>query len=192
MIFLLKISSLVDRLGIRIRVSGSLKLLPEPVQLAAVKAMNATRNNSNAVLNLCCPYTSSHEITTAMNDIKRGHQGGLLELNDIDSDLISESLFSGDLPPLQMLIRTSGEVRLSDFMLWQASESCFIHFTSVLWPNFSFWDMIQAIILFQFYYIFNLFNAKVQNTKRSAESQERISKYLSWLRNERVKNPLEY
>lgn len=182
----------MDRLGIRIRVSGSLKLLPEAVQLAAVKAMNATRNNTNAVLNICCPYTSSHEIATAMNDVKRGYQMGLLQLDDIDSELISESLFSGDLPRLQMLIRTSGEVRLSNFMLWQASESCFIHFSSVLWPNFSFWDMMQAIILFQFYYIINLFNPKQHHTQRSTESQDRISKFLTWLRNDRIKNPLDY
>ncbi len=183
---------MVDRLGIRIRVSGSLKLLPEAVQLAAVKAMNATRNNSNAVLNICCPYTSSHEIASAMNDVKRGYQMGFLQLDDIDSDLISEALFSGDLPPLQMLIRTSGEVRLSDFMLWQASESCFIHFTPVLWPNFNFWDMIQAIVLFQFYFICNVFNPKACSSSRAAESQDRITKFLSWLRNDRNSNPLNY
>ena len=182
----------MDRLGIRIRVSGSLKMLPEAVQLAAVKAMNATRNNNKAVLNICCPYTSSHEIVTAMNDIKKGYQEGLLELNDIDDDLISESLFSGDLPPLQMLIRTSGEIRLSDYMLWQASEACLIHFTPVLWPNFTFWDMFQAILLFQFYFIFSSFKSKDDTKPRSLASQERISKFLTWLRNDRIKNPLNH
>jgi ditrans,polycis-polyprenyl diphosphate synthase len=154
--------------------------------------MNATRKNTNAVLNICCPYTSSHEIAAAMNDVKRGYQMGLLELDDIDSDLISESLFSGDLPPLQMLIRTSGEVRLSNFMLWQASESCYIYFTQVLWPDFNFWGMLQAILLFQFYYIFNLFNQKELYKSRSIESQNRIDKFLSWLRNDRNRNPLNY
>jgi ditrans,polycis-polyprenyl diphosphate synthase len=186
------ISSLVERLGVRIRVTGDLKLLPKPVQDAAIKAMNSTRHNSKAILNICCPYTARDEITMAMSDMIRGVQSGMLRKEDLDDELLDQCMFTGDLPPLEVLVRTSGEIRLSDYMTWQASEGCLIHFTNVLWPEFSLWDMLQVIFNFQINY------KKIQGFQEDAkevsseeiESSQRKEAFLTWLRTQRDENPL--
>jgi ditrans,polycis-polyprenyl diphosphate synthase len=185
-------SSLVERLGIRIRVTGDLNLLPKPVQVAAIKAMNSTRQNSKAILNICCPYTARDEITVAMSDMIRGVHLGLLRKEDLDDDLMDKCMFTGDLPPLEVLVRTSGEIRLSDYMTWQASEGCLIHFTNVLWPEFSLLDMLQVIFNFQINH--NRRKAPKENTEhlsvKETEGSKRKEAFLIWLRKKREGNPL--
>jgi len=93
-------------------------------------------------------FTAREEMSHAVSELAWGLQSNLLKENDIDEELIEKCLYTGDSTPPDLLIRTSGEVRLSDFLLWQTSYST-IHFTPVLWPEFSFWDLCKAILHYQ-------------------------------------------
>jgi len=78
-----------------------------------------TRNNHNAVLNVCCPYTSREEITSSLRQIVTEVENGQLDVEDIDEGTIEERLYTKGCPRPDLLIRTSGVRRLSDFLLWQ-------------------------------------------------------------------------
>jgi len=78
-----------------------------------------TRNNKNAILNVCCPYTSREEITHALREIVNSVDMGQLEVDDIDEATIEDRLYTRGCPRPDLLIRTSGVKRLSDFLLWQ-------------------------------------------------------------------------
>ena len=167
------------------RVSGALHLLPKNVQAAAYKAMKSTQHNRKAILNIYFPYTSRNEMSTAMLDIAKAVKQGKLLESDVNPAVIEKCLFIGDLPPLEVLVRTSGEIRLSDFMLWQVSENCLIHFTSVLWPEFSFWDLLKVIYSYQRNY------KRIHKNKEmkavNPEREHRISKFVEDLREKRMR-----
>lgn len=84
----------------------------------------------------------------AVSELAWGLRENYLKEDDIDEKLIEKCLYTGDSTPPDLLIRTSGEVRLSDFLLWQTSYST-IYFTPVLWPEFSLWDLCKAILHYQ-------------------------------------------
>ncbi|CAG03368.1 unnamed protein product, partial [Tetraodon nigroviridis] len=102
-------------------------------------------------LNVCFSYTSRHEITNAVREMAWGVEEGLLKASDVSESLLNECLYSNNSPNPDLLIRTSGEVRLSDFLLWQSSHSCIV-FQSVLWPEYSFWNLCEAILRYQLNY----------------------------------------
>ncbi|KAH3669461.1 hypothetical protein OGAPHI_001582 [Ogataea philodendri] len=125
---------LCDRYGIRIRILGNVKLLPHDVRDSLLEAQEMTKNNTRAVLNICCPYTARDDMTHSIKTIlAKGYDPEM-----IDQDLIADNLYTGGIPRLQLLIRTSGVYRLSDFMLWEAVDvDCDIEILSVLWPQFT-------------------------------------------------------
>ncbi|XP_066421035.1 dehydrodolichyl diphosphate synthase complex subunit DHDDS isoform X2 [Molothrus aeneus] len=102
-------------------------------------------------LNVCFAYTSRHEISNAVREMAWGVEQGLLEPSDVSESLLDKCLYTNNSPDPDLLIRTSGEVRLSDFLLWQTSHSCLV-FQSVLWPEYSFWNLCEAILQFQMNY----------------------------------------
>nr|XP_009507539.1 PREDICTED: dehydrodolichyl diphosphate synthase isoform X4 [Phalacrocorax carbo] len=102
-------------------------------------------------LNVCFAYTSRHEISNAVREMAWGVEQGLLEPSDVSESLLDKCLYTNNSPDPDLLIRTSGEVRLSDFLLWQTSHSCLV-FQSVLWPEYSFWNLCEAILRFQMNY----------------------------------------
>ncbi|KAI9017641.1 Decaprenyl diphosphate synthase-like protein, partial [Gaertneriomyces semiglobifer] len=144
-----KHSTFVAENSIRIRVLGDLSLLPPHVLDAARRAEYTTRNNSKATLNICFPYTSRHELASSMVLAVRGVREGYIEADDVGELLLDELMMTGDDPPLDVLVRTSGERRLSDFLLWQVTMPCQIHFLDVLWPEFTFWDMLPVLRSYQ-------------------------------------------
>uniref|UniRef100_A0A8C0XBV4 Alkyl transferase n=1 Tax=Castor canadensis TaxID=51338 RepID=A0A8C0XBV4_CASCN len=99
-------------------------------------------------LNICFAYTSRHEITNAVREMAWGVEQGLLDPSDVSESLLDKCLYSNHSPNPDLLIRTSGEVRLSDFLLWQASHSCLV-FQPILWPEYTFWNLCEAILQFQ-------------------------------------------
>ncbi|EUB55752.1 Dehydrodolichyl diphosphate synthase [Echinococcus granulosus] len=118
------------------------------MDLALVKLNDLVQKK--ATLNILMPYTTRDEITSALNAIRRGVQAGILEEEDISPEVIDRSSQLRGCRPLDLLVRTSGEVRLSDFMLWQASRSAALFsFFEVNWPTFSFWHLTIAILHFQ-------------------------------------------
>lgn len=138
----------LEKHGVCIRVLGDLTLLPEDLQTLIAKAVVSTRAHNKCFLNVCFAYTSRHEIANAVKEMAWGVEQGLIKSSDVSEVLLSECLYSSNSPNPDLLIRTSGEVRLSDFLLWQTSYSCLV-FQSVLWPEYSFWNLCEAILQFQ-------------------------------------------
>lgn len=134
--------------GIGIRVIGNISLLPIDLQRLVAEAMEATKSNTRAILNIGFSYTSREEMTHAVGEVAWGVHKDLLKIDDIDEDLIQKCLYTRHSPQPDLLIRTSGEVRLSDFLLWQTSCST-LYFTPVLWPEFTIWDLCKAILHYQ-------------------------------------------
>lgn len=107
-----------------------------------------TKNHTGITLTLCIDYGSYDEITTAVKKIANDVKNGLLDPNDITQDTITNNLFTSDLPPLDLLIRTSGEYRISNYLLWQMAYSE-LYFTDILWPDFNAKELHKALISFQ-------------------------------------------
>ncbi|XP_069751592.1 dehydrodolichyl diphosphate synthase complex subunit DHDDS isoform X2 [Narcine bancroftii] len=137
--------------GVCIRVLGNLTLLPVDIQELIAQAVLSTQSYNKCFLNVCFAYTSRHEITSAVCEMALGVEEGLLRPSDLSETLLSRCLYSSSSPDPDLLIRTSGEVRLSDFLLWQTSHSCLV-FQPVLWPEYSFWNLCQAILQYQVNY----------------------------------------
>jgi ditrans,polycis-polyprenyl diphosphate synthase len=142
-------SDFIFKNDVSVRVLGEISLLPEDVRKSAIDVMRATASHKSAVLNICFPYTSIHEIASTTKLVLQGVEAGSLVRSDITDELFSRVIYTEECPPVDLLIRTSGEVRLSDFMLWQSAENCQIHFLKCLWPDFSFWDMVPILITYQ-------------------------------------------
>jgi len=106
-----------------------------------------TKNRQGLVLNICFDYGSYDEIITAVKEIAGEVKNEKLSIEEINPELISSLLSTRDLPPLDLLIRPSGEQRLSNFLLWQAAYAE-LYFTPVFWPAFSAKDLEKAILEF--------------------------------------------
>ncbi|THH26741.1 hypothetical protein EUX98_g7446 [Antrodiella citrinella] len=142
---------LLETYGVRLNVIGKTELLPERVQAAVKKVEGLTRHNDRAILNLCMPYTSRDEMTTAVqaavqHSLEVGDENSVITEKDVDAHLMTT--VSGS-PPLDILIRTSGVRRLSDYLLWQCSENTQIQFSSAYWPDFGLWDFLPILLDFQ-------------------------------------------
>ena len=171
-----KILEEVDQLqahGIQILLVGELHLLPQDIQDLAKKLMDSTKSCSKCRLNVCVAYTSRLEMTQAVRDCTWGLEKELIEPNDINEELMDRVL---QIPKVDLLIRTSGEIRLSDFLLWQSSYS-YLSFLKTLWPEFSMFDFYGAILQYQKHY--------------SSIKQQREEKQKSVVINEVSKNRID-
>ncbi|KAM0753187.1 Di-trans-poly-cis-decaprenylcistransferase [Meredithblackwellia eburnea MCA 4105] len=135
--------ALLDRHGVQIRILGRRDLLPPDVQESCAKAEALTANNSRGILNFCCPYTSQEEMATA---VRRTVE---TSTTDITEEMISSNLYTSASPPLDILIRTSGVNRLSDFLLWQANEDTVLHFIPPNWPDIGVVDVLPPLLSYQ-------------------------------------------
>ncbi|CAG8507045.1 905_t:CDS:2 [Ambispora leptoticha] len=142
-------NDVVSKYGVSIRILGNKTLLPEDLLIEMEKAEDATKRNNRTILNLCCPYTSRDEIATAVRKVVIQVEKGETNISEIDEKLLDSKLYTNGCPPLEILIRTSGETRLSDFLLWQCHEKCNIHFVNCYWPEFSLWEMLPIILDYQ-------------------------------------------
>jgi len=120
---------------IRLRAIGRLHDLPRPVFNELQRVMKATEHFTQRQLILALSYGGRDEITQAIRAIARRVHDGKLAVRDIDEALVARHLFAPDVPDPDLLIRTSGEMRLSNFMLWQASYTE-LYITETLWPDF--------------------------------------------------------
>ncbi|KAG0369593.1 putative undecaprenyl diphosphate synthase-domain-containing protein [Gamsiella multidivaricata] len=142
-------SELVNRYGIGIRVLGDDTLLPEDVRKVVRRAVELTKKNNRAILNMCFPYTSREELTMATRSLVSGIEAYELDPSDITTSALENSLYTRSCPPMDILIRTSGEIRLSDFMLWQSSRACHVEFIDCYWPEFTFWKLVPILLRYQ-------------------------------------------
>lgn len=111
----------LNRRGICVRMIGNWTLLPADLQKSMAEAMLLTRHNTKAYLNVAFAYTSRDEMTESMRDVLDGVERKELEACDITDDLLRKCMYSGQSSDPDLLVRTSGESRLSDFLLWQVS-----------------------------------------------------------------------
>lgn len=130
--------------GIRVMHSGSMKKLPSGVQKAIGNAVEESAQNSGPVLNFCINYGSREEIIQAVNRWMkdRGKRDGITEKD------IEKYLYTSSLPDVDLLVRTSGEYRISNFLLWQSAYAELV-FLDVLWPDFTAEHLYQAIYSYQ-------------------------------------------
>ncbi|MGH2317489.1 isoprenyl transferase [Planococcus sp. SE5232] len=134
--------------NVRVEMMGYHQNLPMHTLKAIKKAKEATKDNTGLVLNFALNYGSRAEIVDAVKDIATQVAAGTLDICDINEDLISGGLMTKGLPEPDLLIRTSGEVRLSNFMLWQLAYTEF-WFTETLWPDFNEDSLLEAIENYQ-------------------------------------------
>lgn len=146
---LLKEKEKLEKYGVCIRALGDLTLLPVLLQKLVAEAVLCTKHNNRTYLNVCMAYTSREEMASAVREIAEGIDKKLLIPSDINEDLFTSCLYAPDSPSPDLLVRTSGEVRLSDFLLWQSSYSI-LAFLKVFWPEFSIWHMFAAVLYYQY------------------------------------------
>lgn len=133
---------------IRFNVIGSKEDLPAEIQKKVERNVRETKNYKKLVLTLALSYSGRVEITEAIQKLAREVQEGRLSCSEIDESRIQKMLYTADLPDPDLLIRTSGEMRLSNFLLWQISYTE-IYVTDVLWPDFSKEEFYKAIEAYQ-------------------------------------------
>lgn len=133
---------------VQIKTLGDITPLPLEAQKELVKATQQTGNNKGLILNLALNYGGRAEITMALRKLGEKIQQGKLAPEEIDESLISSSLFTAGLPDPDLLIRTSGEMRLSNFMLWQLAYTEIV-VTEQLWPDFNPKTLLSAIKAYQ-------------------------------------------
>ncbi|KAH9064113.1 Di-trans-poly-cis-decaprenylcistransferase [Lactarius vividus] len=136
--------------GVRLNTVGRTDLFPPEVQAALAKAEELTKDNHRAVLNLCMPYSSRDEIAMAVEEtvhvaLLEGRTEPITE-KDIEDHLMTTKVNS---PPLDILIRTSGVKRLSDFLLWQCNDNTQIHFIDTFWPDMGLFDLLPIMLDYQ-------------------------------------------
>tara|TARA_B000000532_G_scaffold92104_2_gene73738 strand:- start:266 stop:1135 length:870 start_codon:yes stop_codon:yes gene_type:complete len=133
---------------VKVQVAGHKELLPKNVIDAIENAEKATIGHSGCVFTICLAYGSREEILAAVRSIAVDHASGDVSIEEIDELMISKRLYTGGLPDPDLIIRTSGEERISNFLLWQAAYSE-LYFTDVFWPSFSKSDFLSAIESYQ-------------------------------------------
>ena len=134
--------------NVKFSIIGDLKELPEQTLDGLQSGVNLTKENSGLVLTLALNYGSRQEIIDAIKLIAQEVKSGQLLPSQIDSELFSKSLHTKNMPDPDLLIRTSGEHRLSNFLLWQSAYAE-IYMTDKFWPDFRKKDLIDAIINYQ-------------------------------------------
>ena len=121
--------------GIKVIISGDISRLPERTQKTVRSAMDLTKDLNNNVLNICLNYGSKEELTRATKLIAEKVKEGKLKVEDINEETIQKHLYTSIIPNVDLMIRTSGEQRLSNYLLWQNAYAEFV-FTPVMWPDF--------------------------------------------------------
>jgi undecaprenyl diphosphate synthase len=138
----------LNKNNIRLNAIGDLKSLPEENYSRLVNTMNKTAQNDRMVLTLALSYSSRWEITEAVRRIVSENSAEDLKNTEINEDLFSSYLNTSGMPDPELLIRTSGELRISNYLLWQIAYSE-LYFTPKLWPEFGSEDLYEAVIDYQ-------------------------------------------
>lgn len=134
--------------NVRLRVIGELERIPLLIRNKVESCIKATANNTGSQLIVALSYSSRWEITRAAKTIAESVRNGELKPDDIDEKLVSSKLATNFMPDPDLIIRTGGEMRLSNFLMWQASYSE-LYFTDVFWPDFNKEELCKAIYSYQ-------------------------------------------
>ena len=134
--------------GVRVQVVGRLGMLPKRVRDAISHAEEVTSQYSDFTFTVCLAYGGREEIIDAVKSVAIDHALGNLDIDSIDSTEIANRMYASELPDPDLVVRTSGEERISNFLLWQIAYSE-LHFSDVFWPSFSKSDLYEAIESYQ-------------------------------------------
>ena len=133
---------------IKLSAIGNLNLLPAKVHKELHEVMDATKDNSRMTLTLALSYGSREELINTVKEISNKVKNNIISPDSIDESIINKHLYTQNLPDVDLLIRTSGEQRISNFLLWQIAYAE-LYFTDTLWPDFTKEDLYKAIIEYQ-------------------------------------------
>lgn len=145
---LCKPGGLAERFQVSIRVLGQLDLLDEDLKALLRQIMVDTRNRTGGFINCCVAYTSRDEIVTAMSRAVRSSQLKHSSA-DITDEVLTRYMYTADDPAVDVLVRTSGVSRLSDFLLWQCHEDTDIQIVDAMWPEFGIYHLFLVIVRWQ-------------------------------------------
>jgi undecaprenyl diphosphate synthase len=134
--------------GVKLATIGDVEVLPKSCQIALKKAIESTKSNKKITLILALSYSSRREISLAVQKMAQKVMNRQLECTAINEDLISSYLSTADYPDPELLIRTSGENRVSNFLMWQLAYTE-LYFTKILWPDFKKKNFYKAIYDYQ-------------------------------------------
>lgn len=130
--------------NIKLKSIGDLDRLPSAVREELNYVVDKTKNNTGLTLTLALNYGAKEELTQAMKTIANKVKNSIISIEKVDQSTINEHLYSHYLPPVDLLIRTSGEERISNFLLWHIAYAE-LYFTKILWPDFSKEDLNEAL-----------------------------------------------
>lgn len=133
---------------IRLNAIGNLDALPKKARTELLDVMEKTKTNSRMTLTLALSYGSREEITKTIKEISLKVKNNLISPQNIDESVINNHLYTRDLPDVDLLIRTSGEQRISNFLLWQIAYAE-LYFTETLWPDYRKDHLFEAILNYQ-------------------------------------------
>ena len=134
--------------NIKLNAIGKLEMLPKTAQNQLLEVINLTKNNNTMTLTLALSYGSREELTNAVRIISEKVKNNIISIDAIDDSIINEHLYTHNLPDVDLVIRTSGEHRISNFLLWQIAYAE-LYFTDILWPDFKEQDLYEAILSYQ-------------------------------------------
>ncbi|ODV93400.1 hypothetical protein PACTADRAFT_51995 [Pachysolen tannophilus NRRL Y-2460] len=162
-----------DKHGIKIKIIGNKSMIPEEILKDLNKVEEKTAKNKTFLLNVCFPYTSRDDITNCIIKIvKKVKEEKTISIDEIDEDLLNEHMYFGnEYPNVDVLVRTSGHTRLSDFMLWQTNKDSVITFDNSLWPEFGFINYMNIILKYSYYKNLQLQQIKFKPKKSKNDTQ---------------------
>ena len=134
--------------NIKLNTIGNLDKLPKNIQKELNEVIEKTKTNSRTVLTLALSYSAREELLNAVKIISNKVKNNIISADSIDESIINQHLYTHNLPDVDLLIRTSGEHRISNFLLWQIAYAE-LYFTDVLWPDFTEEHLYEAIISYQ-------------------------------------------
>ncbi len=134
--------------GVKLQAIGDIENLPISCQQALSEAIENTKHNTRVTLNLALSYSAKWELTNAIRQIATDVSEKNISTNEINEELISSYLATANIPDPELLIRTSGEARISNFMLWQLAYAE-LYFTDTLWPDFKKENFFEAVLNYQ-------------------------------------------
>ncbi|WP_452599776.1 isoprenyl transferase [Pontimicrobium sp. MEBiC01747] len=142
-----EIKTLIDN-NIKLTAIGNLKSLPKKVYRELQEVIETTKDNKRMTLTLALSYGSREELLNTVKEISIKVKNNIISTENIDESIINEHLYTQNLPDVDLLIRTSGEQRISNFLLWQIAYAE-LYFTPILWPDFKKQHLCDAIIEYQ-------------------------------------------
>lgn len=146
--FVIKELNNLHKNDVKITMMGNIDDLPEKTRKEVQRSVELTKNNKTLHLNIALSYGSRNEIIRAVKNIINDYENNEINIEEINEESFNKYLFTNDMPDPDLLIRTSGEVRLSNFLLYQLAYTEF-YFTDVLWPDFNKEELLKSIESYQ-------------------------------------------